>query len=191
MRIHTLARFGAQLGQRRCRLDAAGRVWFWSHIAQVPQRARARHEQIAYGQLGQLEVGVVARQAFCLCQGFPPAPFGYQLVDRHEAGLRLAVTQLCRRGGDRGRGGCCVRSGRTPCLGALRQGGRGQRGAQQQQHRRCGPAAREGQGREHAKHQSAVRWGKKKARAEGAGAASGSMVNRPWIRGRWSSGRCC
>lgn len=98
LRLHALARFGAQFVQRGNHLGRVGQGGL-RDIAQLLDGAHAGRQQVAHGQLRQLKVGVLARQAFGLRQCLAPPAFAGQLVHLQQPRLGLPVSQCAGRHG--------------------------------------------------------------------------------------------
>ncbi len=93
LRHHALARFDAQLFQCGGAAGGAGQGQFGGHAAQLLHWAAARQQQVAQGQLGQLEVGVVAHQALGLGQGLAVVAVAGEPENLQQPGFGLSIPQ--------------------------------------------------------------------------------------------------
>jgi hypothetical protein len=97
--FHAALEFGAQLQQRGACLG----VQHAGHVARLLQGAGAGGQQVTQGELGELEVGVVAHQALGLIQRIARLPLAREFQHLQQALFGLAVAQ--GRGGGRCRPG--------------------------------------------------------------------------------------
>ena len=94
------------------------------HVTQVLERSAAGREQVTQRQLGELEVGVVAYQAFGLGQRLARAALAGELEHLQQPLLGLPIAQG-RQGWRRCRLACLGRRTGSGFFGALGEGGHG------------------------------------------------------------------